>query len=178
MCRHWNKLRRTETERASWYVFEAGQLHAFDHYEFGDGCGAHNVFRPSPPAEVARERTLVRFVAQRYPRARGTVVEGMEKGLAFVEVGRLDDAEAQYDAGTRTLEDIVVQRKMKPGVPDPVLDQRESELRPLHRQLHDELLEARRTEARILREERALRRQEREAAQADGAARKGVSAAP
>jgi len=166
-------------------VFEAGQLHAFDHYEFGDDCSAHNVFQPSPPAEVARERTLVRFVAQRYPRARGTVVEGMEKGLAFVEVGRLDDAEAQYDAGTRTLEDIVVQRKMKPGVPDPVLDQRESELRPLHRQLHDELLEARRTEAKIQREEREIRRQEgeirrqeREAAQADGAARKGVSAAP
>jgi hypothetical protein len=93
------------SERVSWYVFVAGELVSYDHFEFGESCEPENHYLPSPAPQVGIERTLLRYAATRYPAsAAPTTAERLSKGLALVSADRLPDAEQMLQKADRELQ--------------------------------------------------------------------------
>lgn len=106
--------RRRRVERASWYVFDDGRLTAFDHTDFATGCATRRRFRPSPPGDLETERTLARWVGQRYPASRTDAADRLRRGIALAEVGRLEEAQEALEGGDRAVEDLRRQRGTVP----------------------------------------------------------------
>jgi len=55
------------SERTSWYVFTAGKLTSYDHFEFGEACETQNYYLPSNSEYLTTERTLLRYASSRCP---------------------------------------------------------------------------------------------------------------
>jgi hypothetical protein len=55
-----------DSERVSWFLFVAGALVSYDHFEFGDACEPHNHYLPSRAEHLA---TL--FASNATPASRG-----------------------------------------------------------------------------------------------------------
>ena len=81
-----------DSERVSWFLFVAGGLVSYDHFEFGDGCEPRNHYLPSHAEHLATERALIRDAARRYPESAYTTDEMLSRGMALVAVGRIPEA--------------------------------------------------------------------------------------
>lgn len=103
-CRLRTGLRTLATPRASWLLFRDGRLEAFDHWSFGPACAGEHHFRPARGEDVALERDLVRYVAQRFPDAAPSALDQLAMGHAYLEAGRLEDARAMLAAARRRLD--------------------------------------------------------------------------
>jgi hypothetical protein len=104
-CRGRKGIDFFSSERVSWYVFVAGELVSYDHFEFGESCQPENHYLPSPAPRVGIERTLLRYAATRYPEsAAPTTAEKLGKGLALVSADRLPDAERMLQKADRDLD--------------------------------------------------------------------------
>jgi hypothetical protein len=141
-CTWRDGLSRGASLRASWYLLRAGRLEAFDHQGFGDACAARPSFEPSADAEL--ERTLGRYLAQRYPGHAISPDERFSRGLALLSRGRPDDARFELQALDRRLDELV-RRQSEYETPDDeeraALRREEERLRPLRARLHHELAE-------------------------------------
>ena len=102
-CGDWTGREHWEAERTSWFVLQGGALTAFDHWSFGPRCTVGNAFVPSPPALLATERDLLRFVDQRHPPAPAPLAIRFQRGLAFLGAGRVAEARAELAAGDEGL---------------------------------------------------------------------------
>jgi hypothetical protein len=133
-----------EALRASWYLLRAGRLEAFDHQGFGDACAARPSFEPARAADLALERSLTGYLAQRYPGAAIGADERFARGLALLSRGRPDDARFELQALDRRLDELA-RRQTEHETPDPderaELRREEERLRPLRARLHRELTE-------------------------------------
>jgi hypothetical protein len=103
-CRGRQGIRFFGSERASWYLFVAGRLTSYDHFEFGESCAPENHYVPSSTAHVATERALVRYAARRYPESAPTTEEMLSKGVALVSAARLSDAKKMLRCADRELD--------------------------------------------------------------------------
>jgi hypothetical protein len=92
------------SERVSWYIFVAGGLVSYDHFEFGEACEPANHYLPSRGEQLATERALVRYAASRYPESAPTTEEMLGKGLALVSAGRLPEAERLLRSADREID--------------------------------------------------------------------------
>jgi hypothetical protein len=149
-CRLRQGFRRLTVERASWYLFQAGQLTAFDHTEFESDCKMRRSFRSSPARDEETEQTLLRWVAQRNPGSKPDAADRIRLGIARVEAGRLDEGEAALAAGDRVIEDLAQQRKhltVDDAEGRTTLEEREQELRALRAVLDRAIRAARAAEA-------------------------------
>jgi hypothetical protein len=81
-----------DSARVSWFLFVAGELVSYDHFEFGDACEPHNHYLPSHTEHLPAERALIRDAARRYPESAYTTDEMLSRGMALVAVGRLPEA--------------------------------------------------------------------------------------
>ncbi len=136
--------RRREVPRSSWFLFRDGALVAWDHGVFGPGCSVEAHFRPAREEDLAEERTLVRWLAQRFPEARPDVSERMRMGLAYVEAGRLDDAERMLADGEHAIEAAERDRSRDPGAPTAEPSETEAEWLRLRAELFRALRDAKR----------------------------------
>jgi hypothetical protein len=103
-CRMRQGVRTRTAPRASWLLFRGGRLEAFDHWSFGPACAGRHHFRPARGADVALERDLVRYVAQRFPDAAPRALDQLAMGHAYLEAGRVEDAEAMLAAARRRID--------------------------------------------------------------------------
>jgi hypothetical protein len=92
------------SERVSWYVFVAGKLVYYDHFEFDADCEPRNHYVPSSVEHLATEQALLRHTARAYPESAPTTAERIRKGMALVSVDRLDDAEKMLRRVDRDLD--------------------------------------------------------------------------
>jgi hypothetical protein len=102
-CKGRRGIRFFGTERVAWYVFVAGELVAYDTFEFGEACEPINHYLPSRAERLATERALIRYAAPRYPKSTPTVEELLGKGLALVSAGRLRDAKGMLRKADREI---------------------------------------------------------------------------
>jgi hypothetical protein len=130
--------------RASWYLLRAGRLEAFDHQGFGDACAPRPSFEPCAAADAGLERSLTRYLAQRYPDQGIDADQRFSRGLALLSRGRPDDARFELHALDRRLEELS-RRQDEHETPDATeraaLRREEERLRPLRARLHRELAE-------------------------------------
>lgn len=103
-CRRRDGLRFTVHERSSWMVFREGSLVAYDHGAFGAACSVRRELRPADADTLELEKGLLRYSAQRYPGARPGLEETLRGGLAYVEAGRVEDAERALRMGERGID--------------------------------------------------------------------------
>ncbi len=114
-CRSRVGLTLHQAERASWFLFSGSELTSFDHTEFVARCGIVHHFRPSEKSDLPLERGLIRFAAQRYPTARPTDAQRAAMGLAYLDVDRLDEAEAILGRLDRELSALAASRRQARG---------------------------------------------------------------
>jgi len=136
---HWREgLRRKQVESGSWYLLEAGALFAFDHQGFAAGCAGRPSFEFAPADQVALERTLLRYLSQRFPVTRIPAEERLARGLRLLALGRREDAQYELFALDRRINELSRRQSESetPGSEERERLRREEErLRPLRAQL-------------------------------------------
>jgi hypothetical protein len=100
-CRFEEGLREQRSQRTGYYLLPGNRLGPHDHYEFRDRCALRNRFVAARGERVPMEREAMRRVAARSGATRLGLVQAYQRGLAFVEAGRLDDASAMLVVGER-----------------------------------------------------------------------------
>jgi hypothetical protein len=105
-CRDWEGRQRWSDVRMSWFLLPGGRLAAYDHWTFGPRCAVADRFRPAAEGSPARttERDLLRWLEQRHPQGRLPIELRFQRGEAFVEAGRLDEARALLRFGDDAIE--------------------------------------------------------------------------
>jgi hypothetical protein len=135
-------LRRQQTDRASWFLLDEGVLTAFDHQGFGPTCESRPAFEPAAADQVALEKTLMRYLSQRWPVTEIPGEQRLARGLRLLERGRRDDAAYELYALDRRIDELE-RRQTEYETPDAIerdrLRREEARLRPLRAQLHHAL---------------------------------------
>jgi hypothetical protein len=143
-CAFREGLVRRETRRGSWYLLRAGRLLAFDHAGFGPACAARPAFEPAAGSDVAVERSLQRWISQRFPPEAVPPEERLARGLRLLEHGRREEATRELFALDQRLDELA-RRQNEFETPDADerarLAREEEQLRPLRAQLHHALAE-------------------------------------
>jgi hypothetical protein len=134
-CRGRQGIRFFGSERASWYLFVAGELTSYDHFEFGDSCAPENHYLPSSAAHLATERALVRYAARRYPESAPTTEEILSKGVALVSAARLSDAKKMLRSADRELDLMAARSEDLPEEEKEAFEARERRLRAMRAKL-------------------------------------------
>jgi hypothetical protein len=145
-------LSRHVLERGSWYLLHGGALDAFDHEGFGAACASRPAYEPSPQGGVAIERSLTRYLSQRWPVVEVPGEQRLARGLRLLERGRSEDARAELHALDRRIAELD-RRQSEYETPDAEARERlraeEEQLRPLRAQLHRALAEHLREEGEL-----------------------------
>ncbi len=143
-CRGRRGIHFFGSERVSWYIFQAGGLVSYDHFEFGEACEPRNHYLPSRIELLATEQALVRYAASRYPGSVPTTEEMLSKGLALVAAGRLPDAERILRDADREIDVMVAKAPNAPQEEREALDEEETRLRAMRAKLSRAIAEAQR----------------------------------
>jgi hypothetical protein len=114
-------------EKVGFYLLSKNKLVAFDHYVFIETCAVNNQFQPAQGDAIPTERKVWERIETSYPRSMFHAAQYYQKGLAYAEVGRLDDAKrmlAEGDHGVDVAEDRNLEFE-SPGVPIHITDQQD-----------------------------------------------------
>ena len=99
-CRSRVDLQSYVGEKVGFYLLPENRLAAYDHYDFVEGCTVYNAFRPATGELVQLERTVEAYIAKTHPASMIHVTELFRKGIAYAEVGRIDDAKRMLREGS------------------------------------------------------------------------------
>lgn len=86
-------------ERVGYYLLPDLRLQAYDHYAFGKACAVKNEFRAARGEAIALELAAAQRVASDYGRMPIDLVQLYRRGLAYLEAGRVREAEAVLTTG-------------------------------------------------------------------------------
>jgi hypothetical protein len=142
-CKGRRGIRFFTSERVSWYVFAAGRLVSYDHFEFGEACETENHYLPSRAEHLATERALIRYAASRYPGSAPTTAEMLSKGLALVSADRLPDAERMLRTADRALDSMTNEGEALPEEEREAFAEEEKRLRAMRARLSRAIAAAR-----------------------------------
>jgi hypothetical protein len=98
-CRAERGLQSVEVERIGWYLLPDQRLAAYDHYAFGKVCAVSNEFRAARGAAIPLESAASSRIAAAYGRVPVDLTQLYRRGLAYLEAGRVTDAEAVLTRG-------------------------------------------------------------------------------
>ena len=137
-CRWRDGLLPKHVDRGSWFLLDAGRVTAFDHEGFGADCLGHPAFQPASADQVGIERSLVRYLSQRWPVTQIPGEERLARGLRLLERGRREDAQYELFALDRQIAELE-RRQTESETPEAgereILRREEDALRPLRAQL-------------------------------------------
>jgi len=98
-CHSEVELRRYESRKSNWYMFEDENLVAFDNHIFGWRCAVFDQFFPATIARAETERRLTAWMEKKFPRSNVHVRQLYTRGIAYARFGRVADAEAMLSTG-------------------------------------------------------------------------------
>jgi len=99
-CRFEQGLEEGGTTRAGFYLLPGNRVAAYDHYAFRDRCAVSNEFLAARGALVPVEREAFARLAGYGSRI--TLAQAYRRGLAYLEAGRVADAQAMLVLGERS----------------------------------------------------------------------------
>ena len=91
-------------QKVAWFLLEGNHLVAYDHHRFGNQCTVWNSFRPATGGAIATESTLLERIRKSHPESMVNWGEEYAKGLALVEVCRLEDARRRLERADRSVD--------------------------------------------------------------------------
>jgi hypothetical protein len=100
-CRSEVDLEIYSGEKVGWMLLPEGKLASWDLPEYTDRCVVSNAFQPGDASLADLEKQVAAYRDANFPRSMAHVGEYYQKGLAYVAVGRIADAEAMLAAGDR-----------------------------------------------------------------------------
>jgi len=103
-CRSEVELKRYESRKSNWYMFEDENLAAFDNHIFGWRCVVFDQFFPATIARAKTERRLSEWMEKNFPRSNIHVHQLYTRGITYARFGRVADAEAMLSAGDEGLD--------------------------------------------------------------------------
>jgi hypothetical protein len=118
-CRFARGLQEGGRERGGFYLLPGNRLAAYDHYSFRDACIADNEFRAARGALVKTEQEALERISG--AGARLSLAQAYQRGLAYVEAGRLPEARAMLVIGERSFRSAA-QELREGGRPDALAD--------------------------------------------------------
>ncbi len=92
-------LRTYRTEKVGWALLADGALTAWDVPEYGGRCVVTNNFRPASREQAGLEQQVIAHREASFPKSMEHVREFYAQGLAYLKVGRVNDAEAALARG-------------------------------------------------------------------------------
>lgn len=98
-CRAERGLEELEIERLGTYLLPGGRVEAFDHPEFGKLCAVTSQFRAARGDAIPLERAAATRVSVAFGRVPVDLAQLYQRGLAYLEAGRVDEAEAALTRG-------------------------------------------------------------------------------
>ncbi len=98
-CRSEVDLKRYAGEKVGWFLLRDGKLLSYDTFEFGHRCVVANDFRPADASAAATEARIAAYAERHFPTSMAHVGEFYRKGLAYLRVERIADAERMLAAG-------------------------------------------------------------------------------
>jgi hypothetical protein len=116
-CRAERGLEDVETERIGSYLLPGRKLAAFDHYDFGKVCAVTDQFRAARGDATLLERAASMRMAAAFGRVPVDLAQLYQRGLAYLEAGRVEDAQAALmrgEVGFRDLEQRVAAGQLPP----------------------------------------------------------------
>jgi hypothetical protein len=131
-----------DTERVSWFLFVAGGLVSYDHFEFGDACEPHNHYLPSRAEHLATEQALTRDAARRYPESTHTTEEMLSRGMALVSVGRIPEAKRMLRSVDREIDFMWAEIETSPQDEKESLEAEERQLKAMRAKLSKAIVAA------------------------------------
>jgi hypothetical protein len=143
-CRGRQGIHFFSSERVSWYIFVAGGLVSYDHFEFDDACEPRNHYLPSQIEFLTTEQALIRYAASRYPESAPTTEELLGKGLALVSVDRLPDARRMLRKADREIDVMTAKALNADPEEREALDEAEKRLRAMRAKLSRAIADAER----------------------------------
>jgi hypothetical protein len=99
VCQGRVELQTYVGEKIAYYLLPDNRLQAYDHYQFIEGCTVYDDFLPATGDLISLERSVLSWIEGRYPKSMVHVTEIFQKGLAYVAVGRVDDAKRMLALG-------------------------------------------------------------------------------
>src|SRR5262249_51441237 len=93
-CKAERGLKDLDAERVGYYLLPALRLDGFDDYRFGKACTVKNQFRAARGSAVSLEHAAAQRVAIEFGKVQIDVPQLYRRGLAYLEAGRVRDAEA------------------------------------------------------------------------------------
>lgn len=146
-CRGRRGIHFFGAERVSWYIFVAGGLVSYDHFEFGEACEPRSHYLPSRIELLATEQALVRYAASRYPGSAPTTEEMLSKGLALVSADRLPDAKRMLRNADREIDRMSAKALSAPQEERESLEEEEKRLRAMRAKLSRAIADAQQQDA-------------------------------
>lgn len=122
ICRFSGGLQEGTALRSGYYLLLDGQLVAYDHYAFRDRCTARNGFRAARDALIPVEREVTLRLAARGGGARLDLAETFRRGLAYVEAGRFEEAQAMLVVGERGYRSATARLPADAPLPDSIVE--------------------------------------------------------
>lgn len=103
-CHQQSAAGRWLHQKLSWFLLEGNRLVAYDHYRFQNQCTVFNRYRPAVGAAVATETALLERLRRSHPPNMVNRGELYGKGLALVQVCRIDEARRLLEEADRAVD--------------------------------------------------------------------------
>jgi hypothetical protein len=114
-CQSERGLESLSTTRAGYYVLPELRLAAYDHYVFGRLCAAENQFLAARGDALQLEQVATARIATHYGRVPLDLSQLYRRGLAYLEAGRVLDAEAVLTRGEPGFVDLETRARRGEG---------------------------------------------------------------
>ncbi len=98
-CQAERGLETLATPRVGYYLLPALRLSAYDHYDFGRVCAVQSQFLAARGPARLLEQVAVARIASHFGRVSLDLPQLYRRGLAYLEAGRVRDAEAALTSG-------------------------------------------------------------------------------
>jgi hypothetical protein len=105
-CHADHGLEPVDTQRIASYLLPDRRLAAFDHYDFGKVCAVTNQFRAARGEAIVLERAASTRMTAAYGRVPVDLPQLYQRGLAYLEAGRVQDAQAALMRGEIGYRDV------------------------------------------------------------------------
>jgi hypothetical protein len=105
-CHADHGLDPVDTQRIASYLLPDRRLAAFDHYDFGKVCAVTNQFRAARGEAILLERAASTRMTAAYGRVPVDLPQLYQRGLAYLEAGRVEDAQAALMRGEVSYRDV------------------------------------------------------------------------
>lgn len=111
-CRAIGEMVRGEWRSADWFLLERNALAAYEYDRLEWMCAQQQLFHPAGGDLAEKERQVTGWMERKFPKGIAHPSEFYQRGLSYVSVGRIDDAEKMLAEGRAAFDSTTSQKEI------------------------------------------------------------------